>query len=231
MLIRTAWFSLLLLCLGVGLAQGQIPGSAVQLPTYSYFGGNSTVLVPDGGSTFFGGINRASSARNEFGSPLLPFRGVGIGSRRSASSMHITATIHDFAAMDEYLLSQAAQRTTFPVRLTNSRPLPRSNPDTWQVVAPRSSISAENLSASVAEERLRRTRLSQARESEAAEYFQRGQRAEAAGKNGAAKIFYQMAARRANGQLKQQLTKKLETFSRKQAGSAVVHTDLGSDRQ
>jgi len=223
------------MCLGAGLAHGQFPGSAVQLPTYSYFTGNTTVLVPDRGSAFFGGIKTASSGRNEFGVPLSPLRNVAIGSQRGASNMHVTVQIHDFEAMDEYLLSQPSPSSSLSGGYGSTAmflpsneaswlpsPLPQINPDTWQVARPRSSASAETLSASVAEERRRRAQKELARASEANDYFQRGRQAEAAGKSGAARIFYQMAARRASGPLKEQLTAKLEALGRQQAGSAVV---------
>jgi len=231
MFVRAVLGSLLMLGFGAAVAQAQLPGSSVQLPTYSYFTGNTTVLVPDGGSAFLGGVGRASTGRNEFGSPLLPSRNVGIGSQRGASNVHVTVTIHDFEAMDEYLLGQPSARSNLPgygggaAFALSSRPLPASDPRTWRVVPPRSSVSAESLSASVAEERQRRKQKEQARASDAVEYFNRGQKAEAAGKTGAARIFYQMAARRASGSLKEQLTAKLEALGRKQAGSAVVQQD------
>jgi hypothetical protein len=235
MRVCTVWLILPLLSLVAGLAHGQLPGSSVQLPTFSYFNTSSTVLVPDRGSAFMGGVGRASSGRNEFGTPLSPLRNVGIGSERSASNVHVSVTIHDFDAMDEYLLGQAAGRqdismaalrTTFQTETADIRRASASSrggiPGVWEVAPPRSSLAPQSLVSSVAEERLRRTRQQQTRQSEATEYFHRGQKAEAAGKKGAAKVFYQMAARRATGQLKQQLSVKLEAISRKQAGSAVV---------
>ena len=86
----------------------------MQLPTFSYFSVNTTVTVPDRGSAYLGGVNRAAEGRNEFGTPLLPFRpfrNVGIGRETSASGMWVTATIHDFDAMDRYLLSAPVQST------------------------------------------------------------------------------------------------------------------------
>lgn len=85
------------------------PGTTVQLPTFSFFSVGTTVSVPDRGSAYLGGIKRAATGRNEFGVPMLPFRpfkNTGIGREVSASSVHVTATIHDFEAMDEFLLSQ-----------------------------------------------------------------------------------------------------------------------------
>jgi hypothetical protein len=81
--------------------------NAVQLPTLSSFRTNTTVSVPDRGSVYTGGINRAADGRNEFGTPLLPLRNRSIGSQRSASSVWTSVYIHDFEAMDEALLSQA----------------------------------------------------------------------------------------------------------------------------
>ena len=65
----------------------------------------------------------------------------------------------------------------------------------------------------MAELRARRLSLQETRREEAAELFRRGQEAEAAGKTGAAKVFYQMAARRATGELKTQVASRLQTLS------------------
>ena len=55
-----------------------------------------------------GGINRASTGRNEFGVPGLAFPGFqkrSIGQDMSASNVWATATIHDFDAMDQAILN------------------------------------------------------------------------------------------------------------------------------
>ena len=52
-----------------------------------------------------------------------------------------------------------------------------------------------------------------ARSAEADDYFARGQQAEADGKMAVAKIYYQMAARRATGDLKQQVLARLDAVS------------------
>ena len=51
------------------------------------------------------------------------------------------------------------------------------------------------------------------RADEADSFFARGQRAEADGKPNVAKIYYQMAARRATGDLKQQVQARLDAVS------------------
>ena len=86
----------------------EAPAQTVQLPTFSFAGVSTTVLVPDRGAAYLGGINRASDGRSEFGVPGMTFPGFqnrGIGQDRSATSFWVTATIHDFDAMDQALLN------------------------------------------------------------------------------------------------------------------------------
>src|SRR5208337_775570 len=84
------------------------PAVSVQLPTFSFATVGTTVMVPDQGSAFLGGIDRSSAGRNEFGVPgiTLPgFQNRSIGQTQSATSFRVTATIHDFDAMDQALLN------------------------------------------------------------------------------------------------------------------------------
>jgi hypothetical protein len=205
----------------------------VQLPTYSFFSVNTTVTVPDRGSAALGGVNRAAEGRNEFGTPLLPFRpfrNVGIGRETSASGMWVTATIHDFDAMDRYLLSAPSQSTvSWPPPLGRSQVaasghalLPR-DPGygaSWRLSVP--STAGSGPTTSVAQARAQRERQQVARAPEAVDFYERGQKAEAAGKTGVAKIYYQMAARRATGELKGRVAAKLEAIGRAQTGSKIA---------
>ncbi len=64
----------------------------VQLPTFHFFTLNTSVLVPDGGDAFLGGVNRATSGRNERGIPGLPgrpFTNTGIGGSTVASGVSV----------------------------------------------------------------------------------------------------------------------------------------------
>lgn len=88
-------------------AQAQV----VQLPSYHYFGVQTVVSVPDRGSVYLGGVSRARSASAEYGVPLLPFRNRAMGIERSAIGTSVTATIHDFQAMDEAILRGGRQAT------------------------------------------------------------------------------------------------------------------------
>jgi len=227
-----------LLWAGETFAQQQ--STAVQLPTFSMFTTSTTVSVPDRGSVFLGGIKRAATGRNEFGTPILgklpyagrPFRNVGIGSERSASQMHVTAYIHDFEAMEEALTSQPGTRA-----LSSSHPLSRSQAaavahtvmprgdvglaSTWQPSPP---DPAGQPALSVADARSRRVAKEQTRADEALEFYQRGERAEAEGKLGVAKIYYQMTARRAEGALKDRVAARLDAIGRAETGSQYAGT-------
>lgn len=186
-----------------GQAWGQA-GTAVQLPTWSQFSTSTTVTVPDRGSTYLGGVDRARSGASQFGSPLLPFGNRAFGGSRSASGMSVSVTVHDFEAMDEYLLGQS---TGF--RAVNPR-RGEAEPDPWAARLRRAQLNGAQAPTTVADADARRARRERAEHAEAIEFFQRGQRAEEAGKQNVAKIYYQMAARRAAAPLKQQIVARLE---------------------
>jgi hypothetical protein len=84
----------------------------VQLPTFNFFGISTTVSVPDSGAGFVGGNSISSMGRFERGLPVFghvpiggrPFGSRAIAGRAQASSVSVSATIHDFDAMDEALL-------------------------------------------------------------------------------------------------------------------------------
>jgi hypothetical protein len=212
---------LVLALLAPSLAQQ--PGSAVQLPTVSFFGGSTTVSVPDGGSALFGGVNRASSGRTQFGVPLAPFapfRNSAIGSNRGASNLRVTATIHDFEAMDAYLLGQGAVGGTAPpvgAAAMGKMLLPRGGAAgrSWQLAAPAAAVPA----ASVVQVQAQRAVAERSKADEAADFFARGQQAEADGKPNVAKIYYQMVARRDAGALAQLAADRLSALD---SGAAQV---------
>jgi hypothetical protein len=65
-------------------------------------------------------------------------------------------------------------------------------------------------------EEIRRQRLAdqEARQAEAEEFIERGQAAEESGKTNVARMYYQMAAKRASGTLKEQVLAKLDSLRR-----------------
>lgn len=200
---------------------------SLQLPTYTFFGVSTTVMVPDNGAAFLGGINRAASGRNEFGVPGLALPGLqsrSIGQDMSASNVWTTVTIHDFDAMDQAILNSpsptgfAGLDTRGWNAFAGLPPVPRSTkaPElaavnlagNWRANGPPAAAGSKV----AAEEKDREARRA-ARSSEAEAYFAQGRQAEADGKPGVAKIYYQMAARRASGDLKPQIQARLDAIS------------------
>ncbi|MGO9114727.1 MAG: hypothetical protein ACLP9L_36385 [Thermoguttaceae bacterium] len=223
--------SMLGVALAAGLSLAAIdalaqPAPTLQLPTFSFAGVGTTVMVPDGGATFLGGVNRASDGRNEFGVPgiTLPgFQNRGIGQDRSTSSFWVTATIHDFDAMDQALLNTPSPNGVARIYPTVSRGLPeapaaiagrtfRRTPvnlaGSWQVEP-----TAPAPVSDVAVEQANRAARQATRAEEADGFFARGQQAEAEGKPNVAKIYYQMAIRRATGDVKKQVQARLDVVS------------------
>jgi hypothetical protein len=90
----------------------------VQLPTFQVFSVATTVVVPDRGSAYLGGVNRAAYGSTTSGVPGLSripgvgrlFTNRGIGSEVSSSGAHVAATIMDFEEMDRAILGEAAAR-------------------------------------------------------------------------------------------------------------------------
>ena len=230
------WLVLALVGLWAFRAPAQQP-TTVQLPTFSFFNTNTTVTVPDRGSVYLGGVNRAATGRNEFGAPLLPFRNRSIGMERSASSAWVSVWVHDFEAMDQYLLSQptafrAAQaansRPLVPRVASRQPPVAASLPvagDTW---AARSNAAQQGPAGptgmSLAELRAKHQREEQSRSEEAQKWFERGQGAEAAGKPKVARVYYQMALRRAAGPLQAQIAARLDALDGSSKSSKLAQT-------
>jgi hypothetical protein len=200
-------------------AQGQAP-TTVQLPTFQVFSVNTTVSVPDGGGAYLGGINRAADSSVSRGIPfaskipgLGPLAGNrGISSTRSAAKMSVNATIIDHQELDAAVLAQAAARRTYRAAdaaslVTNqkadfiSRNLARAERP--------AEVPLAQAQPSVDEIRRRNELAAKDRDAEAEAFFAKGVAAEEAGKPNVAKIYYQMVARRASGDLKAQADQRL----------------------
>lgn len=78
-------------------------GITVQEPVVQVFSVNTTVSVPDRGAAYLGGVSSAAQGSSMYGP--LPYSSSGL--TRTNSGMEIGVYIHDFDAMDRYLLSQS----------------------------------------------------------------------------------------------------------------------------
>jgi hypothetical protein len=108
------------LCLAVLICCGSksVSAQVVQLPTFEVFTVATTVMVPDRGSMYLGGVNRAAYGSNSVGVPGLSkvpglnrlFTNRGIGSEISSSGAYASAHIMDLGELDREVLAEAAAR-------------------------------------------------------------------------------------------------------------------------
>ena len=87
----------------------QQPAVVVQLPSYSVFSVNTTVMVPAGGSTHLGSVSRAVAGQSQFG--FHPLRSRAAGYALSHRQVGARVWVHDLRAMDRQVLGQAASRS------------------------------------------------------------------------------------------------------------------------
>ncbi|NUQ63418.1 MAG: hypothetical protein HUU20_13145 [Pirellulales bacterium] len=190
---------------GVVLGLASMPtfgqrASAVQLPTYSYFTVGTSVSVPDRGGAWLDGVDRAGSGVQSFGSARLLGGTRAFGTGRSAAGVGITATIHDFEALEAGLVDRR-------VRSTNAAP---AGNDAWTARLDEARVSRAGRGVpSVAAINAELGLAEQAADQEAAGWLQRGRQAEEAGKPNVAKIYYGMAARRATGSQRREILARI----------------------
>jgi hypothetical protein len=205
----------------IALAQARF--GAVQLPTFNFFTVSTTVEVPDSGAGFAGGVSSAASGCSQGGV-------LGLGSRpffnvARGGGVSVTAEIHDFDAMDKQLLGADFDRRASAEAMADAiavrklpimlRPVVASN-------LPKSSPLALDVAggSSIAEMRRQQAAEDSAADREARRLFDQAVELQTAGKPGVAKVFYQMAARRATGELKERAqTAILELNSPKESAA------------
>lgn len=79
----------------------------VQQPVVQRFEVSTTVITPDRGTAFLGGVSGARSSSNQYG----PFHlGSDFGYERHHSSTAVSVQIHDFELMDQLLLMEGQRR-------------------------------------------------------------------------------------------------------------------------
>jgi hypothetical protein len=95
------------------------PGAtSVQLPTFSFFTISTTVLIPDSGGTFLGGVNSGAGVGRQNGAPGLAGSRAG-GSGLNAGGISVGAQIHDLREMDRQLLAGGRRELTSAEQATN----------------------------------------------------------------------------------------------------------------
>ena len=190
------------------------PGQTVQLPSFQRFSVNTSVLAPDRGGTHLGGVGRSvrgSSRRGVPGAGKLPGLGRLLGNRAlggstsgGEASVHVTVIDHE--VLDRAVLEEAkrrrAGRSSFPPDVAElSRRLGKSA---------RSAARGVGGLMSVTEIRRQNAQHRKSQRHVALRMVAQGKQAEAKGSLGAAKIFYQMAHRRAGAELQKQIAARLK---------------------
>jgi hypothetical protein len=189
----------------VNLAVAQNPAAqvptTVQLPTFHYFTSTGTVLVPDGGEAFLGGISGSTAGRSEQGIPGLPsrpFTNSAIGSSTSAGNVSVSAQIHDFEALDQALLGKTGDDVARS-SLAGNRLLAATK------LGPEPLVSVATIRAQLADADAAGDKL-------AAAALASGREMLTAGKLGVARIYFESAAKQAspNGEVHRQAVAALE---------------------
>ena len=246
MLLRSGLAALAVTAFAIGQSAAQ-QNITVQLPTFNATTVQTTVSVPDGGTALLGGISRASEGSVTRGVPVLGkvpgasrlFKNRGIGRDVGLSQMTVTPRI---IILEEEELRQTGFSYDTLSQLSQvppvARPLAAAGPIAPDPeVASQADFLARNIARhpapsrdiaqtpglpSVAEVK-RQNELAKARRtSEAEEFFAKGQRAEAEGKAGVAKVWYEMAARRADGELQQEVAERLAILAGSTAGEKLA---------
>lgn len=209
---RTLVFTCLVLAPGASVAFGQV----VQLPTFEYFSVQTSVLAPDRGGTFLGGVGRSSSRSSAYGVPgagSLPGMGRLFGNRAldqtaSASGSSVRVTIIDHEELDRAVLAEAARRRG-QVSTVDQRAAQlalRMSPPTS------GGSTGEGPLLSVAELRRQNEARRAAETAEATRLFAQGRQAETRGQTGTARIYYQMAQKQADKELQRQIASRLRAI-------------------
>ncbi len=162
-------FSAMILLCGLTNAYGQ--NVTVQQPVFRNFSVNTTVSVPDRGSSHIGSISRAISGNKNVG---FYRPGSAFGSIREHAGARSHVYIHDFAAMDKYLLNQGP-------------PIPSQSSSPYSYLANRGRGATTLGGKTVSTANLRSAKM--------AHSLKLGQRAEKKGKISLAKLHYRAAAK------------------------------------
>ncbi|HXT59343.1 MAG TPA: hypothetical protein VN699_11960 [Pirellulales bacterium] len=181
--------------------------STIQLPSFSYFSVDTTVAAPDRGSMSLGGSGSSSRGSTAFGPSFGP-RSWTFGRQSSVSRATVHVRIYDFDAMDKQLLGQA--RKSYG-----------SSKSARDADAPERSSAESAPPGSVAEARRLRGADAAADQKQVLDYLRQAERAKARGKLQVVKVLYQMAERRASGELKADVRRKLAALNRAPAAESV----------
>ncbi len=210
----------------------------VQLPTFNFNTVNTTVTAPDGGTIGLGGVKRFSEGSSSSGVPILGkmpyggrlFNNRGIGRDVGHSFQSVTPRIiileeeeaklglpdYSSGAPAGGVLSASGSRSygqaTRELTHVEQRALSLSQHVSRNAVQDEEQIALP--AGPTAEEiRQRNEAAAEQRETDAVNFYEKGQAAEVAGKLNVAKIYYGMAMKRASGDFKNEIEARLDAIS------------------
>jgi hypothetical protein len=192
-------------------------GQTIQLPTLNWFSVNTSVLAPDRGGTYLGGWSRSQESHTQFGTPGSGVPGLGRltgnrawSHRSGGGGTSVHTTVVDHAQWDRAVLAEARRR----------RSVGEEGPDRFSPAladfstrisgSVQSDAAAAGRLPSVAEIQQQHARRRSLQQEEAKRLLARGLDAQEQGSLVAAKVYFQMAQRRAQGDLEREITRCLE---------------------
>ena len=217
-------------------AWGQ-PAQVVQLPTFNSFSVSTTVSVPDRGAVSLGGVRSLREGANTRGVPMLSKlpglsrlgKNRAIGREAGASSLTAHATIISFEEMEEELLAKAAAaRITDPAMLAFRESIAEAGRISSGIASasraaavPSPAPHTRSTPPGVAAIRRRNALASRAKMDEAMQYFKRAEEAMNEGKPGVAKIYYRLASKSGNAELRAVVGQRMEQLQRTRSDQRV----------
>lgn len=219
-------------CLAVtpGNLAAQQNAVTIQLPTYSSFSVSTSVLVPDRGGAALGGVNRSAMGGSQFGPAPLPAGTRAMGVERQAQNAHVFVQVHDFQEMEQALVADGAgpqnvaldnhgndagrltvMRHAVSPKATSARRGQNVQPSGNPLAVPTAGDAAGQLSV----EDWQRLRAQQSAEDqrEAQQLLERAAAAAESGNRAAARVYLNMAYRKAAGTLRSQIAAEMERLA------------------
>lgn len=217
---RITWLMALSMSFVATSARAQTP-AVVQLPSFSSFSVDTSVMAPDRGSASLGGVGRSSTGSTAFGPGIGPGNR-SFGRSTSSSNASVHATIHDMDALDRATLDRVT-----PDRAKANRTgwqSSRLSLDARRLTAARQSSAGHVPLGSVADARRQRATEAANEQAEAAANLKRARDAAAAGKPAVAAMFFKLAGRHATGERKSQIEKEAAASARSAKPPQVAHS-------
>ncbi len=203
-------------------AQGQQQPTTVQLPTFSFFTVQTSVLVPDSGAAYLGGITRSQLGSRYRGTPFAkgPIPGSrGFNNTVQTGGMSVHATIIDHSEIDVAVLEAALESRGVPVEISLQEYAAAHLAAERAVKNPVADLRG---ATSLAEIKQAQQSAAESHEAEARELFAKAAAYEEKNQPGLAKIYYRMVVTRATGDLRSESLARIAVLERGHSAGTVA---------